>query len=328
MLWREQLLRIRQTAIGVRDASVALAPGDLDRLDLRVKARDRRVDRPVEDRQDVERHERRDALRVWRDRGDLDASVRGGDRLDPVATVRRDVIRGHHAACLLDGAGNLLADRTAVVGVAPTVGDRAQRRREEWLAEARARSARRSEDGARCLVEGRQAGGDRPRGDRGQLVAVVGGASGGKQRIGEGTAAESVQELSPGIDRARDVDRQRAALRHRVVAGTTDRLDRQGGGGPAAAVEPVQALVGRIPDQGERVAAESAGVAVHDGEHRVRRDGRIDRGAARAKRVDAGHRGHRVRRDDHSALGSGGGHGRDGSRIDAALDGPTILRAT
>ena len=127
------------------------------------------------------------------------------------------------------------------------------------------------------VVEVRQAGGDGPRGDRGQLVAVIGGASGGKERIGEGAAAESVQELDPGIDRARDVDRQRAALRHRVVAGTTDRLDRQGGGGPAAAVEPVQPLVGRIPDEGERVAAESAGVAVDDREHRVRRDRRIDR---------------------------------------------------
>ena len=42
-----------------------------------------------------------------------------------------------------------VADRTAVVGVAAAVGDRAQRRREEWLAEGRARSAGRREDGAR-----------------------------------------------------------------------------------------------------------------------------------------------------------------------------------
>ena len=132
-----KLRGIRQTAIGVGDASVALAPGHLDRLDLGVEASDRRVHRPVKRRQDVERHERRDALRVRRDRGDLDAVVGRGDRLDPVAAVRGDVVGGHHAACRLDGPGDLLADRPAVVGVPPAVGEGAKRRRKQWLAEGR-----------------------------------------------------------------------------------------------------------------------------------------------------------------------------------------------
>ena len=161
---------------------------------------------------------------------------------------------------------------------------------------------------------------------RRQLVAVVGGTSGGEERIGQGEAAESVQELNPGIHRSGDVDRQRPALRHRLVAGRTDRLDRQRRGGATAAVEPVEPPVTGIPDEGERVAAEAAGVAVDDGEHRVRRDGRVDGGAARAERLDTGLGGQRVRCDDHPVLGGGGGHGRDGSRIDAGLDGPTILR--
>ncbi len=83
------------------------------------------------------------------------------------------------------------------------------------------------------------------------------------------------------------------------MTGGADRVDRQRRGGAAAAVEPVEAPLAGIPDEGERVAAEAAGVAVDDGEHRVRRDGRVDGGAAALERLDAGRRRERMRRDDH-----------------------------
>jgi hypothetical protein len=277
---------------------------------------------------EVERHQGRDALRVRRDRRDLEASVARRDRLDPVATVRGDVVGGHHAAGRLDGPRDLLADRPAVVGVAASFGDRAQGRGEVRLAERRPRLAGRREHRAGRIVEGRQRGRDRLGGDPGQLVTLVGGSRGGRERIREGAPAESVEQLGPGVHRSGDVDRQGAALRHRFVAGRSNHLDRQPVGGSAAAVEAMKPGLLGLPHEGKGVAAEPAGVAVHDREHRVRRHGRVDCRAARAQRIDSGRGGRGVGRDDHPMRGGGEGHGREGSRIDAGLDGPTILRAT
>ena len=309
VLRRQQDRWVRQAPIGLGDASVALAPGHLDRLDLRVQAIDRRVHRPVERCQDVQCHERRDALRVRRDRGDLDAGVGRGDGLDPLAAVGGDVVGGHHPAGRLDGPRDLLADRPVVVGLAPAVRDRAQRRSQERLAEGVARTAGRGEDRAGCVVEGGERSVDGAGGDVGERVAVSGGARGGRERIGQGAAAESVEQLDPGIDRAGDVDCQWPALRHRLVAGCADAVDRQGGGGAAAAVEAAKSALGWIPDEGEGVAAEAAGVAVDDGEHRVGGDRGVDGRAAGTKGLDARGRGHWVRRHNHAVGSRHGGHG-------------------
>ena len=124
----EQLRRVRQPTIRIRHASVPLAPGDLDRLDLGVEAIGARGSpigqSSVESTFSAMR--RGDALRVRRDRGDLDVAVLGGDRLDPLASVGCDVLCGHDAAGRLDGAGDLGADRPAVVGVAAALADRSQ----------------------------------------------------------------------------------------------------------------------------------------------------------------------------------------------------------
>ena len=119
VLLREQDRWIGQAAVRIGDASVALAPGHLDRLDLRVEAP---FGRPVEPRQDVERHERGDALRVRRDRGDLDAVIGRGDRIDPVPSVAGDVLGAHDPTGGGDRAGDLLADRAAVVGLSAAIG--------------------------------------------------------------------------------------------------------------------------------------------------------------------------------------------------------------
>ncbi len=128
VLGGEQLRRVRQPAIRIRHASVPLAPGNLDRLDLRMQAigAERLAHRPVQGREDVQRHQARDALRVRRDGGHLDVAVPGGDRLDPVASVLRDVRRGHHATGGLDGPRDLGADRSAVIRVATSLADRSQ----------------------------------------------------------------------------------------------------------------------------------------------------------------------------------------------------------
>ena len=44
-----------------------------------------------------------------------------------------DVASGHDAACRLDGPGDLLTDRPAVVGVPPAVGEGAKGRRKQRL---------------------------------------------------------------------------------------------------------------------------------------------------------------------------------------------------
>ena len=62
------------------------------------------------------------------------------------------------------------------------------------------------------------------------------------------------------------------------------------------------ALAG-IPDEGEGVATEAAGVAVDDGEHRVRGDRGVDRRAAGAQGLDAGGCRQRMGRGDHPVHG-------------------------
>ncbi len=146
---------------------------------------------------------------------------------------------------------------------------------------------------------------DGARGDAGELVAVIGGARGRSERIGQGAAAESVQQLGPGVDRAGDVDRQWPARRHRLVAGSADAVDRQRGWGAAAAVEAVQAALGGIPDEGKRVAAETAGVAVDDGEHRVGGDRGVDGRAAGTKGFHSGRCCQRVGRHHHAVRSYG-----------------------
>ena len=61
------------------------------------------------------------------------------------------------AAGGLDGARDLGADRSAVVGVATSLGDRSQRLGKQRLAERLARLARRVEHGSRRVVERRAA---------------------------------------------------------------------------------------------------------------------------------------------------------------------------
>ena len=317
---REQLRWIAQAALGVGDASVALAPRDLDRLDLRVKAlgRQRLTHRPVERRQHVERDQRGDSLRIRRHGGDLDVAVASGDRLHPVAVVRGDVIGGHHAARRLDGAGDLVADRAAVVGVSAAIRERAERPSEQRLTEPIASVAGLTEHGASVSVEPVQRGRYRSGVDRGQLVAVVRDRGGRKHGIGKRATAEALEQLRPRVDGAGDRDRQWPASRHGVVTGGAHRLDGQRSRGAAAAVEPMQMPVGGIPDQRERVAAQSAGVAVDDGEHRVGGDRRIDGGAAGSQCIDTGLRRQRMRGDDHAVRCGGGGHRLDGSRMKRA----------
>ncbi len=67
-----------------------------------------------------------------------------------------DVLRGHHATGRLDGPRDLGADRSAVVGIAPALGDLAQRGRQQRLPERVAGVARGAEHVASGVVEAGQ----------------------------------------------------------------------------------------------------------------------------------------------------------------------------
>ena len=166
------------------------------------------------------------------------------------------------------------------------------------------------EDRPRAVVEGRQRRGDGARGDGRQGVALVGGLGGGNEGVGQGPPAEALDQLRPRVDGAGHIDGERSPLGHGVVAGCSDVVNRQGGGGAAAAVEAVKPALAGIPDERERVAAQAAGVAVDDGQHRVRGDRRVHGAAAGAERLDARSRGQGVRRDDHAVGGGDRRHRR------------------
>ena len=127
--------------------------------------------------------------------------------------------------------------------------------------------------------------------------------------------AEPRVGIAPGADRAGHRDRQRPAQRDRRVAGSRAGPPRQLPAG--ARPEPLSAHLAtgrRVPDQPERVAADAAAVRHDHAEHGVRRDRRIDRGAARAqdRRGRPRSRGGAARRPRHGvprASGTGA-HGR------------------
>ena len=211
-----------------------------------------------------------------------------------------EVLEGQDSPRRADRPRDLLAQLAAVEGVAPAVGEPMECGGQQRLAECRACLAGRPEHGRRRLVEEGQARGDGAGVDRRQLVALLGDLCRGCECIGEGTPAEAVKEGAPGVDRSGDIDRQWPAIGHGGVPGGAHGLDGQPAGSPAAAVVAEEPALARIPDEGEGIAAETAGVAVDDRQHRVGRDRGVDGRPAGAQGLDAGFGGEGVRGDDHA----------------------------
>ena len=259
---------------GVADRAGRPVERELGRLDVAVQV-------AVEILGDGEGHERGRSLRVGRQLADLDAAVRAPQRRDPFRAVRGQVVLGEPAR-RRDGGG----DRSPVDRVGAAVGDRLQGPGEVGQAVALAGPRGRPR---RPRLRAAPVLGD-PRGGRDAVARRVDGA--GERRV-EPQAPEALGGVGPRPHRAGHRDRARAV-------GVDGQLVDVGRRAPRA-VQAVQLAV--EPEQREGVAADAVVGRLADGEHRRRRQRRVDRVAARLERAHARARGQRVARGHHRVGG-------------------------
>ena len=121
----------------VGDVAVAIREGNLRRLDERVVVARRIVPhrRQVDAFEDVEQQQRGEPLVVRRKFVKGVAAVGRRDRLDPRGLVLREILHRQIPAVLLAVVDDGPADLAAVVGVAPALGERAERAGEILLDE-------------------------------------------------------------------------------------------------------------------------------------------------------------------------------------------------
>jgi len=77
--------------------------------------------------QDIERHQRGDALPVRRDFIHPHAAVIGADRFDPFRAIRGEIPEFQQSVLGMAETYNLLGDGTTIEGIAPAARDLAQR---------------------------------------------------------------------------------------------------------------------------------------------------------------------------------------------------------
>ncbi len=311
----------------VGDVGVAVGHRQLGRLEPQVDpARIGDAVRPeggrrgrLEAFEDPEQLERHDTGAVGWVARDADAAVVDGDRVTPGRRVVAQVAGADRGSRSLERAH--LADREVafIEGVEAFVGEGLER-----PGEGRQPDQLPGSPGPTTAAEHAQQAGVRPEGRcRARCDGLDGIDEGGpgreaaaRQLDGRGEDVASGQPpvagvgIAPRAHRPGHRDAQWSPLRERRQA-----LGAQTGGvgrgcAPARAVERVLRPARRVPDEPERVAAESAVVGDDDAQDRVRGDGRVDGRAALAEDRQAGLAGEVVRRDDRAMPAAGKGHGR------------------
>ena len=78
----------------------------------------------IEALEDVEQHQRGQALTVGRQLDHVETAIVGGDRLDHVAAMSGEILGGEERAARRDGRDHFLGDRPFVEGARTLRGDR------------------------------------------------------------------------------------------------------------------------------------------------------------------------------------------------------------
>jgi hypothetical protein len=227
-----------------------------------------------------EHRQERDALRRGRRDVPGRAERLADERLGDLHLVCGHVLDRHRGAERGEERGDPLADRPAVDGGDPVVGDRPQRRREGGLAQEVA-GPRRPEDRAQAGVGGDRvlAVDDRAREIRRDGQTLVRERRGGVQVVGEGQRRAHLRERVPAGGDPRHGDRVRALARHAPVGradGVHVDADRRGARGQ----DGVHRAVG-VADEGDEIPAQVVLVRVRDDERGRRGERDVQRVAAR-----------------------------------------------
>ena len=120
------------------------------------------------------------------------------------------------------------------------------------------------------------------------------------QYLPQGHPSEAVEEAGPAVDATRDGPVQRTGIGDVFVSAAGVIVDRRPVGCPAARVEPGHPAAFGLPDDGEQVAADTAGHGFHHAEYRVDGDGGVNGVAAGLEDLDAGLGGQRLARGHHA----------------------------
>ena len=244
------------------------------------------------------------ALAVGRELHHFVVAIGAGDRRDPLAAMRHEVVDREAAAGALHCVDRGVGPRTGDVGVASAPGDCPQRLGERDVGDALSRHRLLGQ-----AVPGTQVlGHARPLHRRGlpDGEAVLGQRDGRLQHGGEVEPPVARHELFPRVDHARHRHHQRAALVPGV--GREAPLERQRRGRRARAVEADDGC-SRLGDEREGVAADAGRVRLDDAEHRVGGHGRVDCTATLAERPERGLDREPVRGRHHRRPRPGGRRG-------------------
>ncbi len=266
-----------------------------------------RIELPeIEVLQNVEHHQRGDALPVGRDLGEVEAAITRGNRRDDFTAMAGEVFGRQKRAARADRRRHLFADGAFVEAFRSLGADGLQRRGQR----------RKADDVAflwRLAVEEIMPGGAAIAGELADLALPVPGDArrhretvpGVENRLlqhaVEAEAAVVLEDVLPRCNRARHrngMDRV-ADLAHTPAA---QRLGGCGGTGPAAAVVAPDRLA-RLRDEREAIAADARHVRLDHAQHRDRGHGGIRRGAASAQDVDRRKSRQRMGRCRHAIAG-------------------------
>ena len=135
-------------------------------------------------------------------------------------------------------------------------------------------------------------------------------------------ASKPLVGVAPRPNGTRNGDRERPSQRQGVHPLVAERRRICGRRRPSRSVQGVLAAGRRFPHEPERVAADPAARRHDDREDRVRRDGRVDRAAARAQDREPRLGREMVGRDDR-AVAATGEHRRDEDRV-AGHSAPSV----
>ena len=213
--------------------------------------------------QHAKRHQRGDALTVWRDLVQFHVVKALADGAAPVVVMRSQIVGRHRAAIGLGEGRDLLRDLAFVEGAALGFGDGAQGACGAGVAEAfagfgRASLGHESLGKAGLVLEHRGPFGPRRAHDRRHDKAVFGIADRGGQHGRQAEAAEFFRQFDPGADGTGDGHGVPAVFGDAVL----EILGRPGSGRAARGVQPVQLLA--VPQDAEGVRAKAAARGLDD----------------------------------------------------------------
>ena len=121
----------------IGDPAVAVSEGQLHRLGHQVIIIRRSFANlcHVVFLKDIEDHQGRDTLGVWRQLGDLIPVILGADRFDPIRNVAREVIHIEYAARCAQSPGDPFRQFSTVETIHAFLGNYRQAARQVWLAQ-------------------------------------------------------------------------------------------------------------------------------------------------------------------------------------------------